>query len=78
MNSIDTGVSQRPREVGHEHDRALEDADEQDLAAGVVGVDLRRQLGAPCSAICLLGDEHRTRSRASGTSGCRQGSRARG
>ena len=33
MNSIDTGVLERPGEVGHEHDRALEDADQQDLAA---------------------------------------------
>ena len=45
MNSIVDGRSQRPGQVGHEHDRALEDADEQRLATGVVGVDLAGQLG---------------------------------
>ena len=42
IQSISTGLVQRPREVGHDHDRALEDADQQQRPAGVVGVDRRR------------------------------------
>ena len=40
MNSIVVGRVMRPREVGHEHRGALEHADQQRLAARVVGVDL--------------------------------------
>ena len=57
----------RPREVGHHHERALEHAHQQQLAAGVVGVDLRRQLGD-------LGLD--LRRRRSGSTRCRR--RARG
>jgi hypothetical protein len=42
------GDLDRPREVGQEDERALEDGDEDGLAAGVVGGDLRSQLVDPC------------------------------
>ena len=36
-----------PGQVGHHHDRALEHPDQQQFAAGVIGVDLRGELGDP-------------------------------
>ena len=50
MNSIGDRV-ERAGEVGHDHDGALEHADEQDLAADVVGVDGGRRARRPCRAI---------------------------
>ena len=40
----------RPGQVGHHHHRALEHPDEQQFAAGVIGVDLRGQLRDPLAA----------------------------
>ena len=51
------GHRQRAHEVGHDHDRALEHPDEQQVLAGVVGRDLRRQLVEP-GVDLVLGDEH--------------------
>jgi hypothetical protein len=42
------GDLDRPREVGQEDERAFEDGDEDRLAAGVIGRDLRAQLFDPC------------------------------
>ena len=47
MKSISHGTRERPHQVGHEEDRALEDADEQQLAAGVVGGQLAAELADP-------------------------------
>jgi hypothetical protein len=42
------GDLDRPREVGQEDERAFEDRDEDGLAVGVIGRDLRSQLLDPC------------------------------
>jgi hypothetical protein len=42
------GDLDRPREVGQEDERALENGDEDGLAAGVIGCDLCSQLVDPC------------------------------
>jgi hypothetical protein len=42
------GDLDRPREVGQEDERALEDGDEDGLAAGVIVGDLRAELFDPC------------------------------
>jgi hypothetical protein len=42
------GDLDRSREVGQEDERPLEDGDEDGLAAGVIGRDLRAQLFDPC------------------------------
>ena len=47
---------QPPGEVRHDHDGALEDADQQRVPAGVVGVDLRGELGQPGQDL-LLGEQ---------------------
>jgi len=47
---------QGPGEVGHDHDRALEDADEQEVLARVVAIDLGGQLAQPLVDL-LLGEE---------------------
>ena len=57
MNSICDRQLQRPGEVGHEHHRALEDADEQQLPAGVVGRDLRGEL-TDLRRDLVLGQQH--------------------
>src|SRR2546430_4703863 len=44
-------------QVGHEEDRALEDADQQQVAADVVGGDLLAELGDPAPH-ALLVDQH--------------------
>ena len=49
----------RPREVAHEHERALEHADEQRRAPGVVGRDLLAELG-DAAAQLVLADHDRT------------------
>ncbi|EKA61854.1 metal-dependent hydrolase of the beta-lactamase superfamily I [Janibacter hoylei PVAS-1] len=51
------GAGQVTHEVGHDHDRALEDTDEEHLLVAVVLPDLGGQLGQPCLDL-LLGDEH--------------------
>ena len=51
------GSCTRPGEVGHEQHRALEDADEQHLTAGVVDRDPGRQLG-DLALDLLLGEQH--------------------
>ena len=45
MKSTSQGRSIAPHEVGHEEDGALEDSDEQEVAAAVVLPDLGAQLG---------------------------------
>ena len=50
------GAGQRPGQVGHHHDRALEDADQQQVLAVVVGLDLGGQLVEP-GVDLLLGDQ---------------------
>ena len=47
MKSISTGQVDGPGQVGHEHDGALEHADEQRRPAGVVGGDRGAELGDP-------------------------------
>jgi hypothetical protein len=48
---------QGPREVAHEQHRTLEDPDEENLLAGVVGGDLRCKL-TDLGPDLLLGQEH--------------------
>jgi hypothetical protein len=48
----------RPGQVGHHHDRALEHSDEDDLAPGVVGVDLGGELTDLLGDL-LFRDQHR-------------------
>ena len=43
IQSISTGAVQCPRQVGHHHDGTLEHADQKQVLACVVGVDLRRR-----------------------------------
>ena len=50
------GQVDRAGEVAHEHERALEDADEQRRTAGVVGGDLLAELGD--ALLQLLGADH--------------------
>ena len=45
MKSNSTGQVDAAGEIGHEHERALEHADEQRRAARVVGGDLLAELG---------------------------------
>ena len=58
MKSISHGIVRLAHEVGHEEDGALEDADEQQVAAGVVGRDLRRRARAMRALQRVLVDEH--------------------
>ena len=54
MKSISHGTVSSPHEVGHEEDRALEDADEEEVAARVVGGDLGAELADPrLDRLCL-------------------------
>jgi len=48
---------QRAHQVGHDHDRPLEDADEQQVLALVVPPDLGAEL-VQLGVDLLLGDEH--------------------
>ena len=65
MKSNSTGQVDRAGEIGHEHERALEDADEQRRIVGVVGRDLLAELADALLQLVLVDDD---RDRCSGRS----------
>ena len=62
MKSNSSGSRMFRDEVGHHHERALEDPDQEQVAPGVVGGDPLAQL-ASLSWISLVGDQDRSMSR---------------
>ena len=57
MKSNSTGQVDRAREVGHEHERALEDADEQRRVIVVVGRDLLAEVADALLQLVLVDDD---------------------
>ena len=68
MKSNSTGQVDRAREIGHEHERALEDADEQRRMVVVVGRDLLAEIADALLQLVFVDDDA---DRCSGRS-CRQ------
>ena len=57
MKSNSTGQIDRAREIGHEHERALEDADEQRRTVDVVGGDLLAEIADALLQVVLVDDD---------------------
>ena len=57
MKSNSTGRSIARAEVGHEHERALEDADQQRRVLVVVGTDLLAELADALLQLVLVDDD---------------------
>ena len=57
MKSNSTGQVDRAREIAHEHERALEHADEQRRAIRVVGGDLLAQRSDPLLQLVFADDD---------------------
>ena len=57
MKSNSTGQVDRAGEIGHEHERALEDADEQGRMVVVVGRDLLAEIADALLQLVLVDDD---------------------